>query len=100
MPGWIEQFGRVVVEGQASGVPVVASSSGALPDVVGEVGLLVPPADPVALRSALIRFLDEPGLWERLRNAGIAGAGRYSWRSVAEAQTALYRVSSSPEPDH
>ena len=35
LPSWIEQFGRVVVEAQASGVPVVASASGALPDVVG-----------------------------------------------------------------
>ena len=49
MPGWIEQFGRVVVEAQASGVPVVASASGSLPDVVGESGLLVPPNDPAAL---------------------------------------------------
>ena len=49
MPGWIEQFGRVVVEAQASGVPVVASASGALPDVVGHAGLLVPPDDPAAL---------------------------------------------------
>jgi glycosyltransferase involved in cell wall biosynthesis len=97
--GWIEQFGRVVVEAQAAGVPVVASSSGALPDVVGDVGLLVPPADPPALRSALSRFLDEPGLWDRLRTAGIAGADRYSWKSVAEAQMALYRASSNGAPD-
>ncbi len=46
MPGWLEQFGRVVVEAQASGVPVVASASGALPEVVGDEGLLVPPRDP------------------------------------------------------
>jgi glycosyltransferase involved in cell wall biosynthesis len=92
MPGWLEQFGRVVVEAQASGVPVVASASGALPDVVGEEGLLVPPRDPAALRAALGRLLDEPGLWERLRQAGIAASARYSWQEVARAQMSLYRA--------
>jgi glycosyltransferase involved in cell wall biosynthesis len=90
-PGWVEQFGRVVVEAQASGVPVVASASGALPDVVGERGLLVPPGDPEALHVALSRLLDEPGLWGGLRSAGIAGAEGYSWESVADTQMALYR---------
>jgi glycosyltransferase involved in cell wall biosynthesis len=91
MPGWLEQFGRVVVEAQASGVPVVASASGALPDVVGDSGLLVPPRDPDALRAALGRLLDQPGLWSHLRESGLAGAHRYSWESVAETQMALYR---------
>jgi glycosyltransferase involved in cell wall biosynthesis len=90
MAGWVEQFGRVVVEAQASGVPVVASASGALPDVVGDRGLLAPPGDPAALGDALIRFLDEPGLWSRLRAAGARGAGRYSWERVAADQQALY----------
>ena len=52
-PGWLEQFGRVVVEAMACGVPVVASDTGALPDVVGDAGLLVPPGDPEALATAL-----------------------------------------------
>ena len=91
LPGWIEQFGRVVVEAQASGVPVVASASGALPDVVGDQGLLVPPSDPSALRASLVRFLEEPGLWEELRASGIAGAARYSWENVAITQMELYR---------
>jgi glycosyltransferase involved in cell wall biosynthesis len=90
MPGWIEQFGRVVVEAQASGVPVVASDSGALPDVVGDSGLLVPPRDPDSLRRALVRFLEEPGLWERLHAAGPADAQRCSWSRVADDQAGLY----------
>jgi len=97
MPGWLEQFGRVVVEAQASGIPVVASASGALPDVVGEEGLLVPPRDPGALRDALRRLLDEPGLWARLRAEGITGAGRFTWEAVAESQIALYRSTAAPE---
>jgi glycosyltransferase involved in cell wall biosynthesis len=92
MPGWVEQFGRVVVESQASGIPVVASASGALPDVVGEDGLLVPPGDPTALRTALGRLLDEPGLWSRLRSAGSDAARRCSWESVARSQLALYET--------
>ncbi len=99
MPSWIEQFGRVVVEAMASGVPVVASASGALPDVVGEAGLLVPPQDPAALASALGRFLDEPTLWGRLRAMGQSESGRYSWSSVAEDQIALYRAAVGTRPD-
>ncbi|MGA2837915.1 MAG: glycosyltransferase [Acidimicrobiales bacterium] len=96
VPGWLEQFGRVVVEGQASGVPSVASASGALPDVVGDGGLLVPPNDPGALCAALVRVLEEPGLWSRLRDAGSSSVDRYSWSSVAAAQQRLYeRVAGS-----
>ncbi len=98
LPSWIEQFGRVVVEAQASGVPVVASASGALPDVIGTAGLLVPPDDPGALHGALARFLDESGLWERLRADGITAATRCSWESVAEAQAALYRSAVDHHP--
>lgn len=94
--GWLEQFGRVVVEAQASGVPAVASSSGALPDVVGQAGILVPPGDPVALAAAFVRMLDEPGLWDRLRSGGIESVARYSWESVADLQKALYQRTAGP----
>jgi len=98
LAGWIEQFGRVVAEAQASGVPVVASDSGALSDVVGGAGLLVPPGDPVALHAALARFLDEPGLWARLRESGMAEVTRHSWKSIADTQMALYQVVTSDGP--
>jgi len=96
VPGWLEQFGRVVVEGQAAGVPSVASASGALPDVVGDAGLLVPPNDPVALGDALVRVLDEPGLWARLRAQGTASVTWYSWDSVVDLQLGLCRRAVGP----
>ena len=99
LDSWIEQFGRVVVEAQASGVPVVASASGSLPDVVGDSGLLVPPGDPLALQTALSRFLDEPGLWGQLHRSGLDEVGRYSWASVAQTQMALYRTASGVTPE-
>ena len=61
-PTWVEQFGRVAVEAMAAGVPVVASDSGALPDVVGEAGLLVPPGNAEILRVALEDVLSDPEL--------------------------------------
>ena len=90
VPGWLEQFGRVAVEAQAAGVPTVASASGALPEVVGDAGLLVPSGDPAALCAALVRVLEEPGLWSVLRDAGIETVHRFTWEEVAGKQVALY----------
>ncbi len=90
-PGWVEQFGRVVVEAMAAGVPVVASGSGALPEVVGDAGLLVPERDPGALGEALLRVCREPGLWATLRGRGLARAQECSWERVAARYDAVYR---------
>lgn len=99
-PGWLEQFGRVAVEAMACGVPVVASDSGALPDVVAGAGLLVPPGDPDALAAALLRVADEAGLAERLRAAGRERAARCTWDAVADAYLDLYRAAvRSPDAD-
>jgi glycosyltransferase involved in cell wall biosynthesis len=90
-PGVVEQFGRVVVEAQASGVPVVASRSGGLPEVVGDAGILVEPGDPGDLARGLARLLDEPGRWVEVRQSGLGAATRCSWRRVASDQLELYR---------
>jgi glycosyltransferase involved in cell wall biosynthesis len=89
-PGWREQFCRVAVEAMASGVPVVVSDTGALPEVVGEGGVLVTPGDADALRAVLRRMLDDPDLWERTRRAAVDRAPGFAWSAVAEAHNALY----------
>ena len=87
-----EQFGRVIVEAMASGVPVIGSTSGAIPEVIGDAGLVVPEGDAVALAEALDRLLSDPALRRKL-----AGAGRervelnYSWRRVAEKTYEFYQ---------
>jgi len=90
-PGWLEQFGRVAVEAMAAGVPVVASDSGALRDVVGGAGTLVPPGDAAALAAALVAVVDEPGRAARMRAAGAERAAEYTWPAIAERYEAMYR---------
>lgn len=87
---WIEQFGRVAVEAMACGVPVIASDSGSLPEVIGDAGILVPPGEPDELVRALNLLRDRPAERRRLARAGRQRAERYSWASIASRHDALY----------
>jgi len=69
-PRWKEQLGGTLLDGLAMGVPVVASSSGGLPDALGDAGILVPEGDPAALADALRRLRADPALRGRLARAG------------------------------
>ncbi len=89
-PQWAEQFGRVAVEAMACGTPVVASDSGALPDVVAGAGLLVPEGDPRALADALVSAASDTGLRDRLRSAGLGRAATMTWTEVARRHVAMY----------
>lgn len=71
-PNWKEQFGRVIIEAMASGVPVIGSDSGAIPDIVGEAGLIVAENDVEALAAALERLRCNPDLRAQLAQAGRA----------------------------
>jgi glycosyltransferase involved in cell wall biosynthesis len=88
-----EQFGRVLVEAMAAGVPVVGSSSGAIPEVIGDAGLVVPERDAPALARALEQVLLDDALRRELVARGTAAArDRFAWRTVAEQTVELFRL--------
>ena len=86
-----EQFGRVLVEAMASGIPVIGSTCGAIPEVIGDAGLLFREADAESLADALRLALSDKGLRERVAEAGLARVERYSWERVAEKTYQLYK---------
>jgi glycosyltransferase involved in cell wall biosynthesis len=87
-----EQFGRVIVEAMACGIPVIGSTCGAIPEVIDDAGVVFPEGDADALTRALRQMLDDANL-----RAEFALAGRrrveqnYTWDRVAQKTYELYR---------
>jgi glycosyltransferase involved in cell wall biosynthesis len=94
VPSLYEGFGLPAAESMACGTPVVATSAGALPEVVGEdgAGILVPPRDAKALAMAIRQVLEDRGQRERMAKAGRERVENlFSWRKVAERTVEVYR---------
>jgi len=87
-PSLYDGFGIPPLEAMASGTPVVASTAGALPEVLGDAALLVDPTDEDALADALQTAFDRPA---DLRQRGLAQAARYSWDRAAEQTWQVYQ---------
>jgi len=88
---WREQFGRMLIEAMACGVPVIASRSGEIPHAVGDAGLLVDEADVSGWTSAIERLLGDPSLRRDLSARGLARVHeRCAWPVVARAHLAFF----------
>ena len=93
LPSRRESFGLVLAEAMACGLPVVATTAGAIPEVVedGVAGLLAPPDDPQALADAVNSLLSDPAKMEAMGAAGRARVERlFTWDRVVERMIAGY----------
>lgn len=99
-PSWREQFGRVVIEAMACGTPVVASDGGALPEVVGDGGIIVPQNDPETLTEVLVSLIADRERRSRYADAARARALGCSWDAVAAAYEDLYTAAMNHTPAH
>ena len=92
VPSVYEGFGLPAGEAMACGVPVVSTMGGALPEVVGDAGILVPAADHGALGAAIERVLNNPSYGADLGRAGYQRVHRhFTWQRAGEKTASLYR---------
>jgi glycosyltransferase involved in cell wall biosynthesis len=98
---WKEQFGRVIMEAQACGVPVIGSDSGSIPGVVADGGWIVPEGQSAPLAELLGRLMASPEEVDRARVAGLDQArGRFSVRTVADALADSFAAAAAARRAH
>ncbi len=92
VPSLYEGFSLPAIEHMASGTPLVASRSGALPEVTGDAAILVTPADSEELAAVLRRLHDAPAQRAALADRALRRVvERFAWPAVAQATVAQYR---------
>lgn len=94
-PSRYEGFGLPLLEAMACGAPVIAAAAGAIPEVVGDAGILVDPDDEDAMASAIARLMDDTDAADQLREAGRVRARAFTWERTAALTVEAYRTVAS-----
>ena len=90
-PSLYEGFGLPVLEAMACGCPVVASRSSAIPEVVGDAGLLFDPMSVEEIAGKIRMVLDDLGLRQKMARQGLDRAQLFSWEGAARKVIGLYQ---------
>jgi len=96
----LEGFGLPPLEAMACGTPVVYSSAGSLPEVVGDAALAVRPGNVEDMSAALLHVLSEPHLYATLGRKALERAAQFSWRTAAQQTLDVYRHATSTSRHH
>lgn len=90
-PSLYEGFGLPLVEAMACGTPVLASNTASMPEVLGDAGILVDPADGQAWARAIIDVVNNEHTRGRLRTTGLRRAADFTWERTARLTLEVYR---------
>lgn len=91
LPSLMESFPLVLLEAMASGLPIVATRVGGIPDIISpSEGILVPPGDVASLSSSLLFLLENDNVRVKLGQNARKRAESYSWKKIAQRTISLY----------
>lgn len=89
-PSFHEGFGITLLEAMSCGTPVITSNVSAMPEVVGDAGILVDPKNSQAIADAVCRLQSDPIYYQELREKGLKRIQAFTWENVAEKTLKVY----------
>ena len=89
-PSVYEGFGMPIVEAMRCGTPVIASNASAMPEAVGEAGLLFDPNSDVELAKCMVSVMEDSDLRARMRRSGYGQAEKFSWKKAGRETSQVY----------
>ena len=89
-PSLYEGFGLPPLEAMACGIPVITSNTSSLPEVIGDVGIMVDPTDEKSLCDAMYSVLTNKELWQHMSNKGLLRSKMFSWERSAQEILKIY----------